>query len=74
MMENRGKTMVDDKFDFAFAVDWMSEDPRFCARTARETGADLTVTNMIDGFCAEIQKMDAGGWDSSSLIRRIRKA
>lgn len=72
-MENRGKTIVDDKFDFGFAVDWMRKDLRICAQTARETGADLTVTNMIDGFYAEIQKMGGGRWDTSSLIRRIRK-
>ena len=73
-MENRGKTMVDDKFDFGFAVDWMRKDLRICAETARETGADLTVTKMIDGFYAEIQKMGGGRWDTSSLIRRIRKS
>jgi len=72
-MENRGKTMVDDKFDFGFAVDWMRKDLRICAETARETGADLTITKMIDGFYAEIQKMGGGRWDTSSLIRRIRK-
>jgi 3-hydroxyisobutyrate dehydrogenase len=72
-MENRGKTIVDDKFDFGFAVDWMRKDLRICAETARETGADLTVTNMIDSFYAEIQKMGGGRWDTSSLIRRIRK-
>jgi len=72
-MENRGKTMVDDKFDFGFALDWMRKDLRICAETARATGADLTVTNMIDGFYAEIQKMGGGRWDTSSLIRRIRK-
>jgi 3-hydroxyisobutyrate dehydrogenase len=72
-MENRGKTMVEDKFDFGFAVNWMRKDLRICAETARETGADLTVTNMIDGFYAEIQKMNGGRWDTSSLIRRLRK-
>ena len=72
-MENRGKTIVDDKFDFGFAVDWMRKDLRICAETARETGADLTVTKMIDGFYAEIQNMGGGRWDTSSLIRRIRK-
>ena len=73
-MENRGKTMVDDQFDFGFAVDWMRKDLRICAETARATGADLTVTNMIDGFYAQIQTMGGGRWDTSSLIRRIRKA
>ena len=72
-MENRGKTIVDDKFDFGFAVDWMRKDLRICTETARETGADLTVTKIIDGFYAEIQNMGGGRWDTSSLIRRIRK-
>ena len=72
-MENRGETIVDDKFDFGFAVDWMRKDLRICAETARATGADLTVTKMIDGFYAEIQKMGGGRWDTSSLIRRLRK-
>ncbi len=72
-MENRGKTMVDDKFDFGFAVDWMRKDLRICMETARETGADLAVTQMVDGFYAEIQKMGGGRWDTSSLIRRLRK-
>jgi len=72
-MENRGKTIVDDKFDFGFAVDWMRKDLRICTETAFETGADLTVTKMIDSFYAEIQNMGGGRWDTSSLIRRIRK-
>ena len=72
-MENRGETIVDDKFDFGFAVDWMRKDLRICAETACATGADLTVTKMIDGFYAEIQKMGGGRWDTSSLIRRLRK-
>ena len=72
-MENRGTTIVDDKFDFGFAVDWMRKDLRICAETARATGADLTVTKLIDGFYAEIQIMGGGRWDTSSLIRRLRK-
>jgi 3-hydroxyisobutyrate dehydrogenase len=72
-MENRGKTMVQDKFDFGFAVDWVRKDLRICAETAREIGADLTVTRMIDSFYGEIQKMGGGRWDTSSLIRRLRK-
>ena len=72
-MENRGKTMVDDKFDFGFAVDWMRKDLRICMETARETGADLAVTQVVDGFYAEIQKIGGGRWDTSSLIRRLRK-
>jgi len=72
-MENRGKTMVDDKFDFGFAVDWMRKDLRICMETARETGADLTVTQAIDGYYREVQAMGGGRWDTSSLIRRLRK-
>lgn len=72
-MENRGKTMVKNEFDFGFAVDWMRKDLRICGETAAETGADLTVTKMIDGFYAQIQGMGGGRWDTSSLIRRLRK-
>jgi len=73
-MENRGKTMLADRFDFGFAVDWMRKDLRICMETARETGAELPVTKMIDTFYAEIQSMGGGRWDTSSLIRRLRKA
>jgi 3-hydroxyisobutyrate dehydrogenase len=72
-MENRGKTMVQDKFDFGFAVDWVRKDLRICAETARETGADITSTQLIDRYYGEIQKMGGGRWDTSSLIRRLRK-
>jgi len=73
-MENRGKTMVDDKFDFGFAVDWMRKDLRICSETAREIGAQLPVTQMIAGFYDEVSKMGGGRWDTSSLIRRLRRA
>ena len=72
-MENRGKTIVNDEFDFGFAVDWMRKDLRICAETAREIGADLPVTKMIDGYYAEIQDMGGGRWDTSSLIRRLQR-
>ena len=73
-MENRGKTMVDDKFDFGFAVDWMRKDLRICSETARQTGAPLPVTQMVAGYYDEISKMGGGRWDTSSLIRRLRRA
>src|SRR5438445_171221 len=73
-MENRGKTMVDDKFDFGFAVDWMRKDLRICSETAREIGAQLPVTQMVAGFYDEVSKMGGGRWDTSSLIRRLRRA
>jgi 3-hydroxyisobutyrate dehydrogenase len=72
-MENRGKTMVDDKFDFGFAVDWMRKDLRICSETARQNGAPLPVTQTVAGFYDEISKMGGGRWDTSSLIRRLRR-
>jgi len=73
-MENRGKTMIDDKFDFGFAVDWMRKDLRICSETARQIGARLPVTETVAGFYDEISKMGGGRWDTSSLIRRLRRA
>jgi 3-hydroxyisobutyrate dehydrogenase len=73
-MENRGKTMVDDKFDFGFAVDWMRKDLRICADEARANGAPLPVSQMVAGFYDEVSKMGGGRWDTSSLIRRLRRA
>ena len=72
-MENRGKTMVDDKFDFGFAVDWMRKDLRICAETAKENGAPLPVTQIVAGYYDEISKMGGARWDTSSLIRRLRR-
>ena len=73
-MENRGKTMVDDKFDFGFAVDWMRKDLRIAMEQAAAVGAAVPVTRIVDGFYADVQKMGGGRWDTSSLIRRLRKA
>jgi 3-hydroxyisobutyrate dehydrogenase len=73
-MENRGKTMVDDKFDFGFAVDWMRKDLRICSETARQNGAQLPVTQTVSGFYDEISKLGGGRWDTSSLIRRLRRS
>ena len=72
-MENRGKTMVDDKFDFGFAVDWMRKDLRICGETARENRASLPVTQLVAGYYDELSKMGGGRWDTSSLIRRLRR-
>lgn len=72
-MENRGKTMVDDKFDFGFAVDWMRKDLRICFEEAAKSGADLTVTHVVDAFYADVQRMGGNRWDTSSLIKRLRK-
>ena len=73
-MDNRGKTMIDDKFDFGFAVDWMRKDLRISLEEAKKNGAPLPVTEIVNGYYGEIQKMGGGRWDTSSLIRRLRKA
>jgi 3-hydroxyisobutyrate dehydrogenase-like beta-hydroxyacid dehydrogenase len=73
-MENRGKTMVDDKFDFGFAVDWMRKDLRICLEEAQRNGARLDVIRTVKGFYDEVSAMGGGRWDTSSLIKRLRKA
>lgn len=72
-MDNRGKTMVDDKFDFGFAVDWMRKDLGLVLDEARRNGAQLPVTALVDQFYAEVQAMGGRRWDTSSLIRRLKK-
>lgn len=72
-MENRGKTMLADEFDFGFAVDWMRKDLGICFDEARRNGAALPVAEKVDQFYAEVQQMGGGRWDTSSLIRRLRK-
>ena len=72
-MENRGQTMIDDKFDFGFATDWMRKDLGICLAEGAKNGAALPGTRMIEGFYREIQAMGGGRWDSSALIRRLRK-
>ena len=70
-MENRAKTMAADEFEFGFAVDWMRKDLRIALSEARENGARLPVTALVDQFYADVQAMDGGRWDTSSLIRRL---
>lgn len=72
-MDNRGATMVDGKFDFGFAVDWMRKDLGLCLDEARTNHASLPVAALVDQFYAEVQAMGGGRWDTSSLIRRLRK-
>ena len=71
-LDNRGKTMVADKFDFGFAVDWMRKDLGLVLDEARRNGARLPVTALVDQFYADIQQMGGRRWDTSSLIRRLR--
>ena len=72
-MSNRYETMVDGEFDHGFAVDWMRKDLGICLDTADENGASLPVTALVDQFYKDVQKMDGGRWDTSSLIARLRK-
>jgi len=71
-MENRGETMLDDQFEFGFAVDWMRKDLQICLGEAEHNGTSLPVTALIDQFYKDIQKLGGGRWDTSSLIRRLR--
>jgi 3-hydroxyisobutyrate dehydrogenase len=70
-MENRYKTMMIDKYDFGFAVDWMRKDLSICLGEARKNGANLPVTALVDQFYAEVQKMGGKRWDTSSLLARL---
>jgi len=72
-MSNRSKTMLEDHFDHGFAVDWMRKDLAIVLAAADETGASLPVTALIDQFYKDVQNMGGGRWDTSSLIRRLRK-
>jgi 3-hydroxyisobutyrate dehydrogenase-like beta-hydroxyacid dehydrogenase len=70
-MENRGSTMVDGKFDFGFAVDWMRKDLGICLQEANRNGARLPVTALVDQFYADVQQMGGARLDTSSLIKRL---
>lgn len=71
-MENRGKTMVEGKFDFGFAVDWMHKDLRICLAEAAQNGADLPHTELIEAHYTELQRAGMGRKDFSALIERLR--
>ena len=71
-LDNRGKTMVADQFDFGFAVDWMRKDLGLVLDEARRNGARLPVTALVDQFYADVQAMGGQRWDTSSLIRRLK--
>ena len=72
-MENRYKTMLEDKFDFGFAVDWMRKDLKIAMDEAKNNGSLLPITEIIDKYYAEVQDMGGKRWDTSSLIKRFRK-
>jgi len=71
-MDNRGKTMVADKFDFGFAVDWMRKDLGLVLDEAKRNGARVPVTALVDQFYADVQQMGGHRWDTSSLIKRLK--
>ncbi|WBQ13762.1 NAD(P)-dependent oxidoreductase [Hyphomonadaceae bacterium BL14] len=73
-MENRWRTMTSDEFAFGFAVDWMRKDLRIALDEARNNGAQLPVTALVDQFYAEVQAMGGARWDTSSLIARLNRA
>lgn len=72
-MNNRHETMLDDHFDYGFAVDWMRKDLGICMDEADQNGASLPVTALVDQFYKDVQKMGGGRWDTSSLFKRMRK-
>lgn len=71
-LDNRGKTMVADKFDFGFAVDWMRKDLGLVLDEAKRNGARLPVTALVDQFYGDVQHMGGKRWDTSSLIKRLK--
>jgi len=72
-MENRYKTMIDDQFEFGFAVDWMRKDLKIALEEAKKNNSPLPITEVIDKYYEEVQGMGGNRWDTSSLIRRFRK-
>ena len=71
-MENRGNTMLDDEFDFGFAVDWMCKDLRICMDEAQGNAAELPITALVAQFYARLSNQGYGRNDTSSLIRLLR--
>jgi len=71
-MDNRGKTMIEGKFDYGFAVDWMRKDLGLALDEAKRNGSRLPVTALVDQFYADVQAMGGRRWDTSSLIKRLK--
>jgi 3-hydroxyisobutyrate dehydrogenase len=72
-MDNRWQTMIEDKFDYGFAVDLVRKDFAICFDEARRNGASLPVTKLVDQFYGDVQEMGGGRWDTSSLIARLER-
>ena len=71
-MDNRAHTMIAGEFDFGFAVDWMRKDLGIVLEAARAAGVNLPVTELVDGYYADVQAMGGNRWDTSSLVQRLR--
>ena len=72
-MENRWETMINDEFDFGFAVEWMRKDLGIALDEAESNGANLEMTRLVDGYYAEVQELGGNRWDTSSLIARLER-
>jgi 3-hydroxyisobutyrate dehydrogenase-like beta-hydroxyacid dehydrogenase len=72
-MENRWETMVNDEFEFGFAVEWMRKDLGIAFDEAERNGAKLDMTRLVDGYYSEVQALGGNRWDTSSLIARLEK-
>jgi 3-hydroxyisobutyrate dehydrogenase len=72
-MDNRYKTMIDDKFEFGFAVDWMRKDLKIALDESKKNNSLLPITEMVDKYYGDVQAMGGNRWDTSSLIKRFRK-
>ena len=72
-MDNRYKTMIGDKFEFGFAVDWMRKDLKIALDEAKKNNSLLPITEIVDQYYGDVQKIGGNRWDTSSLIRRLRK-
>jgi 3-hydroxyisobutyrate dehydrogenase-like beta-hydroxyacid dehydrogenase len=72
-MQNRSHTMLDGKYDFGFAVDWMRKDLGIALAEARNNGSHLPLTALVDQFYSEVQQMGGGRWDTSSLLARLKR-
>jgi len=72
-MENRYKTMLADQYDFGFAVNWMRKDLGIALAEAKENGAQLPITEIVDSYYSEIQSQGGGRWDTSSLLTRFTR-
>ncbi len=71
-MENRANTMLNNSFDFGFAVDWMRKDLSIALNEARKNGSTLALTALVDQYYADVQKQGGGRWDTSSLLTRLK--